>query len=234
MNPTNKQKPEGLSNDDGMLDVVKVYPTIQGEGPYSGLPAVFVRLAGCNLQCPLCDTQYTKGRKLKTIDEIELSVLKICRERNIWLVVVTGGEPFRQSGTSDLMDRLIGKDIVCQVETNGTLYQDTQATIVCSPKCSTLNKNLSQALIDSDDHCLKYVLDADNIDLSDGLPSSVLGQPTPPARPPLGFPTERIYLQPADVGDSFMNSRHVEAVVQSCTKFGYRLCIQTHKIAGLP
>ena len=40
-------------------DVHSIFPTIQGEGPFVGQPAIFIRLAGCNLQCPACDTDYT-------------------------------------------------------------------------------------------------------------------------------------------------------------------------------
>ena len=41
---------------DGTLEVHSIFKTIQGEGPFCGTPAVFIRLAGCNLQCPWCDT----------------------------------------------------------------------------------------------------------------------------------------------------------------------------------
>ena len=41
---------------EGTLQVHSIFKTIQGEGPFCGTPCVFVRLAGCNLQCPACDT----------------------------------------------------------------------------------------------------------------------------------------------------------------------------------
>jgi 7-carboxy-7-deazaguanine synthase len=53
-NPVRKQE----LTEDGSLDVVDIFPTIQGEGPNAGRPAVFVRLWGCNLTCSFCDTDF--------------------------------------------------------------------------------------------------------------------------------------------------------------------------------
>ena len=52
------------------LEVHSIFYTIQGEGPFCGTPAVFIRLAGCNLQCPSCDTNYTSKRRTMTAEEI--------------------------------------------------------------------------------------------------------------------------------------------------------------------
>ena len=59
----NEQKPMPKNYHDGYtLNVHSRAETIQGEGPYAGCPAAFIRLAGCNLQCPRCDTEYTPGK----------------------------------------------------------------------------------------------------------------------------------------------------------------------------
>ena len=55
---------------DGLLSLHSIFHTIQGEGPFCGTPSVFVRLAGCNLQCPACDTDYTQGRRAASAQEI--------------------------------------------------------------------------------------------------------------------------------------------------------------------
>ena len=61
----NQQAPEKQQlRGDGLLAVHSIFYTIQGEGPFAGETAVFVRLAGCNLQCPLCDTDYTSDRRM--------------------------------------------------------------------------------------------------------------------------------------------------------------------------
>ena len=51
----NTQPTEKRTNSQN-LDITEIFFTIQGEGPFSGHRAVFIRLAGCNLQCPACDT----------------------------------------------------------------------------------------------------------------------------------------------------------------------------------
>jgi len=61
----NQQKPEPRAKGDGsILDFHSMFFTIQGEGPFAGHRSIFVRLAGCNLQCPGCDTEYTQGRSV--------------------------------------------------------------------------------------------------------------------------------------------------------------------------
>ena len=50
------RKPE--NHDGNFLKIQEIFYTIQGEGIYSGYPAVFVRLGGCNLACKFCDTDF--------------------------------------------------------------------------------------------------------------------------------------------------------------------------------
>src|SRR5690606_29029227 len=160
----------------GCVEVHSKWNTIQGEGPYAGRQAVFLRLAGCNLQCPLCDTLYADTRTLIPVDELA----EWCRLQPPKLVVLTGGEPFRQR-ISSLCQLLldIGKEV--QVETNGTLYDDKtpfDVTVVCSPKTSKINPMMA-GVVDA----WKYVLRYDAIDPIDGLPTSALGMKSAPARP---------------------------------------------------
>src|SRR5262245_30518232 len=95
LNHQTKEKSEASYG--SALYVNSIFQTIQGEGPLSGERAIFLRLAGCNLQCPLCDTEYTKRNEWS----IETVVDKIIENqfpenRHNQLVVITGGEPFRQ------------------------------------------------------------------------------------------------------------------------------------------
>lgn len=225
----NRQPIEKVEHDEGrFLDVHSIFDTIQGEGPFAGMPAVFVRLAGCNLQCRFCDTQYTQGRRLWSVDALvdEVSAFfdgdQHVRPR---LIVVTGGEPFRQN-----IGPFVQMFPYIQIETNGTLpIRDIgrEAHIIVSPKTGKVHHSVWMRA-----RAAKYVLDAHHVDPEDGLPTTTLGHVANPrvARPPNGWKGE-IYVQPADDDTAEAN---LQAAIESCMRYGYRLSLQTHKIIGLP
>jgi 7-carboxy-7-deazaguanine synthase len=242
----NQQKPESRAYyTDGSLDIVgEPWYTIQGEGPFAGRPAVFVRLAGCNLQCPACDTDYTSNRV--NPGQLVVDCFNASGEAPCNLFVITGGEPFRQN-LGLLVCELLHRGAEVQIETNGTLLPDegfplasNNLTIVCSPKSPLIHNGLKRWI-----KALKYVLDADNV-ADDGLPFTTLGNSMAVARPWPGF-TGEVYVQPAypseeehlkyvqDPHRGELNPKHrnEKAAVASCMKHGYRLSLQMHKIVGL-
>jgi len=226
----NNQPPEKQVHTSGYyLDVQGVFHTLQGEGPFAGCPAVFIRLAGCNLQCPGCDTDYTSARGIIPLPQILLAVKQAHGNAPTKLVVITGGEPFRQQ-LLPLVQFLLNYKYRVQIETNGTLYQDLPygaITVVCSPKTGSINRLLVPHL-----SALKYVVDADNV-ADDGYPIRALHHGTGVlARPPRNFPG-KIYMQPFDCGDTADNLRHQKAAIQSCFTTGARYCHQLHKLIGL-
>ena len=130
-------------------------PTIQGEGPYAGHTAIFLRLGRCNLDCKWCDTPYTWDWKGKngvaydpTIELKKMSISEVATILNDYLtnndlnrprLVVSGGEPLLQNKSLTLLLENLnlahwaGYDI----ETNGTrppLKTETPVTYVISPK----------------------------------------------------------------------------------------------------
>lgn len=233
----NQQPPESrFLHPQGALHIHEVFPTIQGEGPYAGTPATFIRLAGCNLQCPGCDTDYTSKRATMSANEVVSIVqrthLPQSRGRRP-LVVITGGEPFRQNLTQ-LVTLLFGLGYTIQIETNGTYFLEgfpyDKVCIVCSPKTGRINHNLALHV-----EAFKYVVQVGKVDLHDGLPFSTLGQAGQDmvAKPPVGSMAE-IYVQPLDEQDAEKNRANLETAVASCLRFGHRLCIQTHKLANVP
>lgn len=230
--PMNTQQKEPVVHAE-LLAINSIFATIQGEGPFAGEPAIFVRLAGCNLQCPACDTEYTR-RNLYAASVILTTVSSLLPRRvsrKKPLVVITGGEPFRQSALRDLVETLLCASYRVQIETNGTIgiadFPYKYITLVCSPKTPKINREI---LMNAD--AFKYVLQAGHV-AEDGLPSDTMGTSWAVARPAPINPAE-IFVQPLDEQNEEKNKLNMQAAVESSMIFGHRLCIQTHKIANLP
>ena len=100
------------------LRLIELYRSVQGESSFAGVPCLFVRLAGCNLRCSWCDSEYTfTGGKPWTNEEIvaEIERLQPCR-----LVEFTGGEPMLQARELlPLMRRLLDQGYELMMETSG-------------------------------------------------------------------------------------------------------------------
>jgi 7-carboxy-7-deazaguanine synthase len=100
------------------MNVSEIFRSIQGESSFSGLPCVFIRLAGCNLRCRYCDTQYAQeGGESMSLEEIVHQVT----EFGVNLVEVTGGEPLFQKETPDLAASFMERGHKVLVETNGSM-----------------------------------------------------------------------------------------------------------------
>lgn len=232
----NMQPPEKPVDNPDALDIINIWHTIQGEGPYAGVPAVFIRLAGCNIRCDGCDTQYTAGRRMMKNADIVTAVrdlippdtIQNCKKYDSYpLIVITGGEPFRQN-FSELARSLVYTGHTVQVETNGTLWQEeiwpSRFHIVVSPKTPTVSKEIARRAM-----AWKYVLRHDQID-ADGLPLTILGGARP-ARPPEKY-SRFIYIQPEDTKDPDLNRKNMEACINVSKRYGYRLGVQLHKDIG--
>jgi organic radical activating enzyme len=109
------------------LKVNEIFYSIQGEGANAGMPAVFVRLAGCNLNCPFCDTEYESYTEM-SIAEIKSEVVKYNCRNIIW----TGGEPTLQLGNNTLK---YFREFYNCIESNGTKLAPSKIDyITISPK----------------------------------------------------------------------------------------------------
>lgn len=222
--------------EDGALEVHSVFATIQGEGPFAGQSSIFVRLAGCNLQCPACDTEYTSFRMLHNPSELLKVAEAVRQDRKINLIVITGGEPFRQNLLPFVRHVLALDRCNLQIETNGAIFPEKwtdspYVTVVCSPKTPKVSPKIRYH-----NTYWKYVVQAGNIDPDDGLPSTTLGNSWGVARPrnlKSGSVRSKVYVQPLDEQDPIKNKENEKAAIASCMRFGYRLSYQMHKALGL-
>jgi 7-carboxy-7-deazaguanine synthase len=238
-NPVMKQE----LGDGRTLRVVKGSPfyTLQGEGPFAGHPAVFVRLHGCNLRCWFCDTQFSDP------DDPEWQTVRLVRETydalrfdkahsEARLVVITGGEPLRQNILT-LVKMLLDAGLTVQIETAGTLWLEgleeffdmkygRRFHIVCSPKTPTVH-----AMITKYATCFKYVVGQSTNMTAGGLPQANTQQEDGKLRdlaaPRPGCP---VYLSPMDEYDEDVNAKNRKRVGFLALQHGYIAGVQMHKL----
>ncbi len=101
------------------MHIIEIYKSLQGESSFAGLPCIFVRLAGCNLRCAWCDSEYTftGGRKMSD-DEIVAEVQRLSPAGG--LVEITGGEPMLQERELiPFLHRLLAFGYELLIETSG-------------------------------------------------------------------------------------------------------------------
>ena len=112
--------------------VNEIFYSLQGEGYHTGQAAVFVRLSGCNLRCPFCDTDFSTYTEM-TADEIVAEVQRLVPAPQV-LVILTGGEPSLQVDEALTAALHTTGKRIC-METNGTHPLPAGIDwITCSPK----------------------------------------------------------------------------------------------------
>lgn len=118
-----------------MFNLVEIFESLQGEGRNTGRPCVFIRFAGCNLNCSWCDTD-TQKRFSASLEEI-LKELKHYKAKSI---VLTGGEPTLVKEMPELIAAFKKAGYWIAIETNGTKGLDEAPWlsfldyVACSPK----------------------------------------------------------------------------------------------------
>jgi len=100
------------------LFLIETYKSIQGESSFAGVPCIFVRLAGCNLRCSWCDSEYTfTGGYKQSADEVIAAVEALAP---VHLVEFTGGEPLLQARELiPVMEQLLENGYTLMIETSG-------------------------------------------------------------------------------------------------------------------
>ena len=204
----------------------EIYYTIQGEGFYTGRPAIFIRFTGCNLWtglekdredaiCYWCDTNFIGTDGLNGGKYSAEEVKKIIK--TLWpedlaenpYVVCTGGEPLLQM--DDKFIRMVHETgFEIGIETNGTILPPADIDWICvSPKANT-----DLLLIKGDE--LKIVFPQDGI------------------KPKVheGHDFDHFFLQPMDGPDLKSNTQKAKEFIALHPR--WKLSIQTHKILGIP
>jgi len=197
----------------------EVFESVQGEGPFTGVPSTFIRLYGCNLSCDFCDTPQKGSDAIRCLAS---EIVERTRDFAHRLVVITGGEPMRQDLDS-LIKQLFMDGHVVQIETNGTYaipswwipYIGKSIHVVCSPKNKKVHPSVLNHAI-----AIKYLIDVKSGVNEYGLP------------PYAAVPTmqQEIRLSPVQ-GPNY--EENVRLAYTTCLKHGYILNIQLHKVIGV-
>lgn len=203
--------------DGSTLDVQAIFPTLQGEGPYAGWPAVFVRLGGCNLACEFCDTEFESFSSVSVADILNDVKAKAGRAT---LVVITGGEPLRQP-IAPLCAALIEAGFKIQIETNGTLWRELPEAVelICSPKNTGKGYTPIRPDVLARTKALKFIISESHAGYQD---IADVGQGDIP-----------VYVQPMDEYDLAKNAANLKRATEIALQKGCRLSLQLHKIAGI-
>lgn len=236
------------------LLVSSMFYTYQGEGPFMLYPAVFLRLAGCNLgakdDCPFCDTRFDFDKGVEWDVDALADKLHELADGKATVLVVTGGEPMlQQEVLTKLFNRLTEIDSILsifQLETNGYFVKEdsfrlveADVHIVISPKVAMTRGEYNKPRPSwfRGGHApnvttyLKYVLEADPESPYSGVPPEVLNEAK--------FTDTRLYVSGMAVYlKSYPEGRissiwHKDEIDQDATAENYRYTAQYALSRGL-
>ena len=191
------------------MKVNEIFYSLQGEGFWTGTPAVFVRLSGCNLRCPFCDTQHDSGEQMT-----EAQIVDAVAQYPAKHVVITGGEPSLWL-TDSLVAALHARGRWVAVETNGTRpLPESVDWVTLSPKDAFVEG--ATPVVQRCDE-LKVVFDGS------------------PVHEYAHIQAAHRFLQPCDTG----NDQRNQAITAACIEHikahpQWRLSLQTHKFTHIP
>lgn len=232
------------------LPVSEIFYSLQGEGALAGTPAVFVRLQGCPIRCPWCDTKHTwvedpnqivsseamlsKGGNnprreyaLMGFDEILAMVKGSAHPNGTPLIVITGGEPLIHIELPAFINFLTDQGFEVQIETSGTFpirdlldLCEVRPYITVSPKYN-INPNYPVHTAD--------FLYADEVKVVVARQEDVDFLMEELKRWEHIYAPTNLYLQPNALG----GSDAIRFTIEQCKKLGFKLSLQTHKLVGI-
>lgn len=189
--------------------------TIQGEGFWIGAIVDFIRLSGCPVGCPWCDTGYADGGM--GLPRVHKTITDLVNELRSDRVVISGGEPFIHKDLPVLVEELqkIGKAV--HIETSGSTWMSIPgAWITLSPKEHVSHRfPVQQEFWRRADEIKIVVSDGSEIGFYSDLLSSV---------------SAPIFLQP----EWTKKDRTIPITLELLkANPSYRMSLQTHKYAGV-
>lgn len=111
-------------------DIIEIFSSIQGEGKFAGCRQIFVRLAGCNLNCAYCDTDFSRRNNFMTAEQVTEIIKKLSEEVPTHSVSFTGGEPLLNGDfILEVAEFIKNFGMKIFLETNGTLYKELEKII---------------------------------------------------------------------------------------------------------
>lgn len=212
----------------------EVFATVQGEGASLGVPSVFVRLAGCSLQCTWCDTAYTWDwsrfdKKKETaelaVDDVAALAFDVAQD-GVRNVVFTGGEPLlQQKDIAVLAARMKDRGFRVEMETNGTIVPEPAlAELVdqwnVSPKLESSGNRLDARWVPT---AIAWFADCPNAFFK----LVVVSKDDLAEIERLAFPKERVILMPEGTDPTTLADRS-RWLAEICTQKGYRLGARLH------
>lgn len=215
----------------------EIFQSLQGEGFFTGLPAIFLRMQGCRIGCSWCDTKHTW---LVDIEQ-NMSDALICspnKKNTAWAlmsasaildtikqqgytakhIVITGGEPC-QYDLSEMTEIFCNQGYNVQIETSGTLplQVDDRVWVTVSPKLNMKGGLVVQktALLRANE--IKHpVLEREDIEKLDSLLKDI------------DISDKHVLLQPVSQCEDASR-----LAMQVCIERNWRLSLQTHKYLSI-
>lgn len=144
--------------------VVEKFVSINGEGTKAGQLAVFIRFAGCNLNCSFCDTKWANEKNVSFVIMTAKDILDYVKEQGIDNVTLTGGEPLLAPYVEELISLLTGNGYNVEIETNGSVELDKFIDISPAPSF-TMDYKLPKSGMESYMNCnnFKYLNGKDTV-----------------------------------------------------------------------
>ena len=193
----------------------EIFYSLQGEGFHAGRAAIFIRFAGCNLRCPFCDTNFSRGENM-TADYILAKCRGLLPAGNpaLPLIVLTGGEPTLQVD-AELVSALHNcgyKTIAMETNGSGKIPAGVDFVTV-SPKVGFVPSYPVNAAANE----VKVVFDGNH---DPDIWRTIFA--------------EHYYLQPCDTGDPDRNREILADCIEYIKQHPvWRLSLQTQKITNI-